>query len=547
MTDIEVIIDDLPVPVDADEWNSDQAKVTELVRKNRDEYRKKASAAQLFWQSLANEDNEVAADLVPVSYSLTSVKSATARTTYQGRTVNERTRQILEDANTILKNKRYGGETSDIVLVQGSYNGTAVSASAGTHAGGGAGDITAFNYANRVKVLRLLGVAAWYRPTLRNVWSAHIHFVVIGDNTASSGAKAQVTAYKNGRNGLANNAVDNGWRPYRVNIQYVTNASSGTFYAKQNTNTYTQPYGKSSKVAALKKNAVFTVIAQVKNAYGNAWGVNKNGYWVDMTKLTKTAPPKPAPTTPAPKKTTIRLATQNFAQNNSTGLKNWGTNRAPLVTYIIGKKPSVLLAQELPAKPQRNYVAAKLKKEKSTLFRRGVGRSGRYIFSTKEFKWVAGGSFLPTEQLNGAPKRATWMVAVVNGERVMFVNAHAQNGASAAAAKARQAWTKQLLSLTFSRAKKHNVPRTNIFFGGDWNGTTGIISIMEDAGYVPTFKVAEKKANADLKSTSGFTGEPKKGDPIDMIFVHSSTRVTIYANYPHKHSDHSLIVSDIVL
>src|SRR5690606_37754794 len=56
-----------------------------------------------------------------------------SRTTFSGRTVNERTRDMLAAAEEILG--------FDIVVTQGSYNAGGVAASAGTHDGGGAVDI----------------------------------------------------------------------------------------------------------------------------------------------------------------------------------------------------------------------------------------------------------------------------------------------------------------------------------------------------------------------------------------------------------------------
>src|SRR5690606_1750144 len=100
--------------------------------------------------------------------------------------------------------------------VQGSYN-TSVGASAGTHSGGGAVDISVSGLSTSrrnslVLELRKAGWAAWYRTPSEGPWSAHIHGIAMGDAEASPQAKDQMAAYKAGRNGLANNRPDTGPR-----------------------------------------------------------------------------------------------------------------------------------------------------------------------------------------------------------------------------------------------------------------------------------------------------------------------------------------------
>jgi hypothetical protein len=102
-------------------------------------------------------------------------------------------------------------------LVQGSFNPGPksthpcnVEASAGTHDAGGVFDasvkgLTGTQIDHRVRHLRLAGWAAWHRTT---IGGPHIHAVAIGDTQLPQAAKNQVTAYKNGRNGLANNDPD---------------------------------------------------------------------------------------------------------------------------------------------------------------------------------------------------------------------------------------------------------------------------------------------------------------------------------------------------
>lgn len=93
-------------------------------------------------------------------------------------------------------------------LFQGSYHG-GVGASAGTHDGGGALDFNTEGRSAReihvmVEALRRAGFAAWHRP-----WSDdHIHAIAIGDRDLSSEARAQVTEYFRGGDGLIGSAPD---------------------------------------------------------------------------------------------------------------------------------------------------------------------------------------------------------------------------------------------------------------------------------------------------------------------------------------------------
>lgn len=105
-----------------------------------------------------------------------------------------------------------------VVITQGSYSG-GVSASAGTHDRGGAVDIRVKDLSPRERVEvetcgRRVGFAAWIRDPDEGDWPWHIHMIAIGCPDLSSGARAQVTAYKNGRNGLRNNGPDTGSRAY---------------------------------------------------------------------------------------------------------------------------------------------------------------------------------------------------------------------------------------------------------------------------------------------------------------------------------------------
>lgn len=98
-------------------------------------------------------------------------------------------------------------------VVQGSYNAGVVGASAGTHDGGGAVDlsirgVTDHDRNRMVRALRNVGWAAWIRPTIDGLWTEHLHAVLLDHVTASAGAKAQWAEYRAGGDGLVGSAPD---------------------------------------------------------------------------------------------------------------------------------------------------------------------------------------------------------------------------------------------------------------------------------------------------------------------------------------------------
>jgi peptidoglycan hydrolase-like protein with peptidoglycan-binding domain len=132
--------------------------------------------------------------------------SSGSRVTYQGKTVNTRTRAMLQEA------QRRAGRA--LTLSQGSYH-PGVGSSAGTHDGGGVVDVsisgmTSSTRTNVVRQLREVGFAAWYRTAIPGVWGPHIHAVAISDPDLASQAQAQVGDYYLGRDGLARHGPDTG-------------------------------------------------------------------------------------------------------------------------------------------------------------------------------------------------------------------------------------------------------------------------------------------------------------------------------------------------
>ena len=134
---------------------------------------------------------------------------AMKRTTVDGKVVNTRTADMLREAENRLG---FG-----LNVVQGSYNRGGVSASAGTHDGGGAIDVSVRGLSSAqikevVYRLRQVGFAAWYRSSSEGPWAPHIHAIAIGDPELSSGARSQVSAYYARLSGLASRRSDTGPR-----------------------------------------------------------------------------------------------------------------------------------------------------------------------------------------------------------------------------------------------------------------------------------------------------------------------------------------------
>src|SRR5689334_19076486 len=92
----------------------------------------------------------------------------------EGVVLNQRTLNMLECAENRLGYKLH--------VVQGSYNAGGVSASAGTHDGGGALDVSPTDHPGKVVLaLREVGFAAWHRVPSQGPWAEHIHAIAIGD------------------------------------------------------------------------------------------------------------------------------------------------------------------------------------------------------------------------------------------------------------------------------------------------------------------------------------------------------------------------------
>ena len=136
-----------------------------------------------------------------------------SRLEINGYQLNQRTFEMLQTAQIL-----YGGiiDITGDAITQGSYT-NAVEGSFGTHAGGGAVDLSVMapgtytilydDIDPLIKALRSAGFAAWYRDLdeLYDSSPAHIHAVAIGDRELSLAAREQLAGpfvYFWGYNGL---------------------------------------------------------------------------------------------------------------------------------------------------------------------------------------------------------------------------------------------------------------------------------------------------------------------------------------------------------
>jgi hypothetical protein len=151
---------------------------------------------------------------VPTPYGCLRPPDDYSRVVIDDMTFNQRTLWMLDRAQEL-----YGG-THDFrrALTQGSYNPGGVSASFGTHDGGGALDLSVRDQTNWnnildeefdaiILALRQAGFAAWVRDVgaLYENSPIHIHAIAIGDAELSEAAQDQLTGpagYFYGYNGL---------------------------------------------------------------------------------------------------------------------------------------------------------------------------------------------------------------------------------------------------------------------------------------------------------------------------------------------------------
>jgi len=135
-------------------------------------------------------------------------------TMWRGVSLDDRTAAMMDEVVRLCPNFH-------IDPSQGSWSGAA--ASAGTHSGCGAIDITNLNAGQcdeLVAAMRRVGFAAWHRTPEQSDWVRHVHGIAVQPGgkhdrgCLHSSAHDQVVDYYEGRNGLASGARDDGPRDH---------------------------------------------------------------------------------------------------------------------------------------------------------------------------------------------------------------------------------------------------------------------------------------------------------------------------------------------
>jgi len=140
------------------------------------------------------------------------------RVKFGGETVDRRTSNMLREAQRIANEQ--DPSIGKLHLSQGCFC-HGVAASAGTHSGAGAFDLSVRGYSEHQKEvialsLRKVGFASWRRMPNQGPWPEHIHGIAIGSKDLPAVAQSQVRSYLNGRNGLVGNHRDTQDRPDKI-------------------------------------------------------------------------------------------------------------------------------------------------------------------------------------------------------------------------------------------------------------------------------------------------------------------------------------------
>lgn len=145
---------------------------------------------------------------------------------WRGAVVDRKTVELLKIAE-----RRLGYEVD---VIKGHSVSGVGGVSATTHNKGGVCDLQPADHVRKVKVLRDLGCAAWFR-TATSDWDEHIHFVVCRHGNLDPMAARQVVDYDKGLNGLAGHAKDpNTYHPDVPDFSYLKALEDTKLRAKIN-------------------------------------------------------------------------------------------------------------------------------------------------------------------------------------------------------------------------------------------------------------------------------------------------------------------------
>lgn len=473
------------------------------------------------------------------------------RTTYQGKRINQGTAQILRAANKMLRTARFGSERENVTMVQGGYNAGGVAASAGTHDGGGAFDLTPWNWQNRVRVFRLLGVAYWDRPALRYVWAHHNHGIVCGDGTASAGAKAQVTAYlpPRARNGLATNLPDPNWRPAGLPIYFHLDGDLRTRYCRTACHVYDSPSSVGKNLGPVPVGSELVPVAVVRAA-GNYWFITADGRCGFEGNFSTTPPgtdPEPEPTPSPATSVDVRALAINVGADYVPG---FNSRVAGLAKVRDTARASWVLTCESGnyedgARLNRAYGWGGVRGSSFVLHGGSVPITTTVHLDTGKYEVLGEGMVITTP---GTTHRwGTWVLDRHRASGVIAVKGvtHLQYlpiGPNDIRKYDREregqlaAFLRQLHVVAEAARKRYGLRQVPVLVGGDMNGKRtdpydGPGKAAAAYGYVDAATVAETHTGGNAAL-------------IDRWFVPYDTRVAEHAIYPtHGSTDHDYAVA----
>lgn len=491
-----------------------------------------------------------------------------SRTTYQGKAINQGTKQILAAANKMLATSHFGGEQGPVTMLQGGYNKGGVAASAGTHDGGGAFDLTPYNWKNRIYVFRLLGAAQWHRTAIKNVWVEHLHTVVCGDGTASAGAKAQVQEYYANGDGLAGSLKDPDWRPDVLPILFHLDGDLSKRYAKVDCHLYNEPTTKGKQTETVKVGDSFTPVAVVK-AGEHYWFITADGSCGYEDNFTSTKPKAP-PAKSTAKTLTFRTGTMNvirwrLGRTNPRGVASFqkGPDYYPTRCAGFAKMQEAMSVSICTTTESGQYVDADHLTEAL-----GAGVWNNVLHGddagdiTQAIHWYNKRAMLDEGRYETGPAReaayhntATWVLLrdTATGIIQLQVAHHADYRArgtytASASDRIREKHTKVLISeaekIAEAAATKYKVKNIPIIFSGDFNQDKddfydGPGKAMGAAGYIDVETVATSKSGPTTTLNS-YSSTKTTGRRVDRIFVKKGTEVGAMVTVPgYPNTDHN--------
>lgn len=417
------------------------------------------------------------------------------------------------------------------------------SASAGTHAGGGAFDIWQRD-STTIKVAREMGAAAWARTRAQG-FDPHTHGVLNGC-PHNGPARYQIAALKAGYNGLGGGGRggrDDGPSPrslrtWEQGIAWAQAQQAPKFTKRVSTYVVTDApaYGRASyglkaatKTPARPKGWTFKSKGWVKFE-GVLYIQGADGFWYhgpsfDLVK-SKPTPPK------------VRTTTSVGTYNPSDKLGNDVARAEGIAAYLIDPSADVDVwhMQELTG----------IADGKSSKFSRHI----RSAIDGLDMRWRA---VIPTTAWNenyffyrndrvrlvkrledlvirvpaAEGKHATLAIFAdrETGAKTLHVNPHLDPRNSTAGNKARQA--QGVVIADHIEALRKVETFDHVVIAGDMNQGQSITAFTK-IGLTSVRPRAKKKTNAEYASFQGTGTTPKKGVPIDHIYAEKDATVDEY-------------------